>query len=114
MRKQAILLLALLALQRVFALDQARAGGAGPSGKALRLYWGDVHGHTGASDGKGSVAEYFRYARDAAKLDFAMVTDHDFGNKAPWRMPKAYWQSLQTQARELTVDGTFVAIEGAV
>jgi len=34
------------------------------------VYWGDVHGHTSISDGKGSLDDYFTYARDAAKLLF--------------------------------------------
>lgn len=76
------------------------------------LYWGDVHGHTSYSDGKGTVADYFQYARDTAKLDFVILTDHDFGNRAPWRMPTNHWQSIEPQAREYTVNGKFVAIAG--
>ena len=40
----------------------------------VNRYWGDVHGHTIHSDGKGTVADYFQYARDVAHLDFAIVT----------------------------------------
>ena len=52
------------------------------------IYWGDMHGHTANSDGKGSLDDYFTYARDVAKLDFVVVSDHDFGNAAPWQIPK--------------------------
>jgi Protein of unknown function (DUF3604) len=77
-----------------------------------RIYWGDVHGHTANSDGKGSVPDYFAYARDQAKLDFAVVTDHDFGHQAPWRMPPSVWRQTQETADAFTVAGRFVAIAG--
>jgi len=76
------------------------------------LYWGDVHGHTGLSDGKGTVDDYFQYARDVAKLDFVIVTDHDFGNASPWRMPKEDWTLTQDSADRHTENGRFVAIAG--
>jgi len=41
---------------------------AGPAHGQYRLYWGDVHGHTSISDGKGSLDDYFTFARDVAKL----------------------------------------------
>ena len=77
-----------------------------------RTAWGDVHGHTELSDGKGSLDDYFHHARDVAHLDFAIVTDHDFGHEAPWRMPAADWQLTQSKAEEFTVDGGFIAIAG--
>lgn len=78
-----------------------------------RLFWGDVHGHSAISDGKGSPADYFTYARDVAKLDFVILTDHDFGNGRPeWRMPKENWTLIQEKADEFTSNGRFVAIAG--
>jgi hypothetical protein len=77
-----------------------------------RIVWGDVHGHTILSDGKGSLDDYFTYARDVAKLDFVIVTDHDFGHEPPWRMPKENWTLTQAKADQYTVDGRFVAIAG--
>lgn len=77
-----------------------------------RIAWGDVHGHTQLSDGKGSVDDYFRHARDVAHLDFAIVTDHDFGHEAPWRMPVQDWQLIQSTADACTTDGRFLAIAG--
>ncbi len=42
-----------------------------------RIYWGDIHGHTGISDGLGdSCDEYFSYGRDIARLDVCALTDH--------------------------------------
>ena len=79
---------------------------------AYQVVWGDVHGHTELSDGTGSLDDFLRYARDTAKLDFVIVTDHDFGHEAPWRMPQADWNLIQTKADEYTADGQFVAIAG--
>jgi len=42
----------------------------------LRLYWGDIHGHTELSDGSGTPEEAYEFARDVALLDFAALTDH--------------------------------------
>jgi hypothetical protein len=83
-----------------------------PASAQYHVFWGDVHGHTSHSDGKGSLDDYFTYARDVSKLDFVIVTDHDFGNVAPWRMPKDTWTFTQNMADKYTVDGSFVAIAG--
>ncbi len=42
-----------------------------------RLYWGELHGHSGWEEGTGSVPRYFEFARDVAYLDFASLTGHD-------------------------------------
>ena len=86
--------------------------GTGPACAEYHLYWGDVHGHTSISDGKGDLDHYLTYARDTAGLDFVIVTDHDFGNAAPWRMPEAAWQLTQERVEAYTVPGQFVAIAG--
>jgi hypothetical protein len=52
----------------------------------LRLYWGDLHGHTGFSDGYGTPDDYFEFARYTAKLDFVAISDHDVSMDR--------WQSL--------------------
>lgn len=85
---------------------------AGCSVAPRRIAWGDVHGHTAFSDGQGSLDDYFTYARDVARLDFVIVTDHDFGHAAPWRMPKEHWAFTQEKADQYTVKGRFVAIAG--
>ncbi len=71
-----------------------------------------MHGHTGLSDGKGSVEDYFQYARGVSQLDFVIVTDHDFGHAAPWRMPREDWKLTQDKADQYTARGKFVAIAG--
>ena len=77
-----------------------------------RIAWGDVHGHTRLSDGKGSLDDYFTYARDTSRLDFVIVTDHDFGHGPPWRLPKENWTLTQRKADQHTAPGRFVAIAG--
>lgn len=39
-------------------------------------YRGDLHTHTSYSDGEGTPAAAFKYARDTSGLDFLSVTDH--------------------------------------
>ena len=83
-----------------------------PARAQYNVYWGDMHGHTSISDGKGSLDDYFTHARDVAKLDFVVVSDHDFGNSAPWRMPHETWTLTQDKVDQYTADGRFVAIAG--
>lgn len=94
-----------LALSTTFL---AGAAGCAP----YHVYWGDVHGHTAYSDGKGTVEEYLSHARDVAHLDFVIVTDHDFGNAHPWWMPQEAWTHTQAAANAFTANGEFVAIAG--
>lgn len=42
-----------------------------------RLYWGEMHGHEGYTDGNGTTDWYMDYARNVAFLDFATLTGHD-------------------------------------
>ena len=74
---------------------------AAPAQAQFHIYWGDMHGHTVISDGKGNLDDYFTHARDNAKLDFVVVSDHDFGNAAPWKMPHETWTLTQDKADQL-------------
>jgi hypothetical protein len=42
-----------------------------------KLYWGEMHGHEGYTDGNGTPDWYMDYARNVAFLDFATLTGHD-------------------------------------
>ena len=77
-----------------------------PARAQFRVFWGDMHGHTAHSDGKGSLDDYFTHARNVAKLDFVVVSDHDFGNAAPWKMPKETWRLTQDKAEQYTVNSS--------
>ena len=78
-------------MKRVFFLVAAFLA-TGPVSAQYNIYWGDVHGHTAHSDGKGSVDDYFTYARDTSHTDFVIISDHDFGNAEPWRLSRETWQ----------------------
>ena len=73
----------------------------------MNLYSGELHAHTGDSDGKETVKEAYKYARDVAKLDFFSVTDHSnsFSNSV-------YQSKHQTNADNYNDPGTFVALFG--
>jgi hypothetical protein len=77
-----------------------------------QLYWGDLHGHSENSDGRSDLDHYFTYARDTAQLDFAVVSDHDYGILGQWELPRSTWTLTNDKADQYTVDGRFVAIAG--
>lgn len=72
----------------------------------MNIYFGNLHSHTGVSDGKGSPEEVFAWARDVAKLDFYAVTDHSELIMS-WE-----WKDTGEQADNFNQDGTFVAMRG--
>ena len=48
-------------------------------GKTLKLFWGDLHCHSGlTADAEGEADELFHYARDRARLDVVVFTNNDF------------------------------------
>lgn len=69
-------------------------------------YWGDLHGQSEETIGTGSAAEYFRFARDLAGLDFAGHQGNDF------QITGAFWERLQRLTREIDEPGRFVAFPG--
>ena len=79
-------------------------------GKRYAIYRGDLHRHTEfSSDGlnDGSLLDAYRYARDAAALDFLGISDHTgFVDE-----PATWWLSQKT-ADLFQVDGGFVAFQG--
>jgi len=73
------------------------------------LYWGDLHCKSRYSDGARSVDECLEYARDAARLDFASVTDHE--------APAGYlsddqWQLTQDSVNRFNDPSRFVTLLG--
>jgi hypothetical protein len=86
-----------------------RTGGA-----EYRILRGDLHRHTSLSTdgvGDGSLWDFYRYALDAASLDFSTVTDHQGGGPSYnwWKTQKS--SDLFQVARRLT---TLYAYERSV
>ncbi len=69
-----------------------------------RIWWGDLHNHTSFSDGRGSAAEAYDFARRVAALDFAAVTDHDFVTTDPM------WREIRDTANRLNQPHRFVTL----
>ncbi|MCU0612514.1 MAG: DUF3604 domain-containing protein [Candidatus Eisenbacteria bacterium] len=82
----------------------------GSGGVFHRVFWGDIHGHTGLSDGTGTPGDYYRYARDTAGLDVASVTDHDAWGFRPLR--GGGWDSVTTETSAFHAPGRFVTLLG--
>jgi hypothetical protein len=75
-------------------------------------FYGNLHSHTSASDGAGSAAEAFAYARDSGHLDVMAVTDHLEQLYTLIGTPSGELQDCETAAAAVTVDGTYVALCG--
>ena len=83
------------------------------------LYFhGDIHSHTGFSDGvEGSTpADAYAHARDVAHLDFYEVTDHKYPSAEcgpqDWPLTPEEYELMKTQANEANEDGVFVTLYG--
>jgi hypothetical protein len=74
-------------------------------------YYGNLHSHTGYSDGTGTPAQAFDFARNTAPtpLDFLAVTEH---NHVSAGMSLANYPLLKNEAAAANDDGNFVAIFG--
>jgi hypothetical protein len=84
----------------------------------MRLYWGDIHGHSTASDGAFSPDEYYTFARDVSGLDFCALTDHDdvgHNSNVPDHskfMTEDVWRALQDVTNRYNAPGRFVTLVG--
>lgn len=66
--------------------------------------WGELHGHTLLSDGRGTVDEYYDYARLVSGLDVCAVTDHDFMlSDESWAASKSVTNSHNQPGRFVTL-----------
>ena len=72
----------------------------------FRVFWGDTHGHTQYSEGQGSPEHYFRFARDDARLDFVVLSEHDI-----WTDDRE-WQVMRENAKSFLDEGRFVPFLG--
>lgn len=77
-------------------------------GREYRIVRGDMHRHTEMSDdggGDGSLLDAYRYALDAAGLDFLGVTDHQAGHDREY----SWWRG-QKAADLFHIPGRFVPL----
>jgi hypothetical protein len=70
------------------------------------FYVGNLHSHTSYSDGVGTPAQAFEYARDSAKVHFLAVTDHRKG------LTDSEYVDIRLQADAYTENHVFVGIAG--
>ncbi len=64
--------------------------------REFRSYIGDLHAHSSYSDGAGTPAEAYAYAKSAARLDFFAITDHTIlldDNEYRKTIEEAQWQT---------------------
>lgn len=76
---------------------------------------GEMHGHSNMSDGGVDVDTYFTNIRDIAKLDFAVLTDHDHGGVGRpelWVGNPSKWDIIKKKAVEYRVPGKFSTLLG--
>ena len=71
-----------------------------------KLFFGEIHAQSSLCDGTNSPAELYEYARDAAGLDFAAVTSHDF------QLTERDWRTIRKATREANAPGKFVTFLG--
>ena len=81
------------------------------SGQRYRAYFGILHGHTIASDGRGTPDEAFTVGRDIAHLDFLAITDHAEAWRIAFSAPHP-WDNIHELARKHSRPGAFAALPG--
>jgi hypothetical protein len=93
------------------AAEGQPTAGPSPAIGGYNVYYGQLHSHTGISDGRGTPDDAYKYARDTAKLDFFSIADHC---SYPYKrmMTVAEYQGIQTTANSNNQDGTYVTFWG--
>jgi len=79
---------------------------------AKRLYWGDIHGHSGLCDGTGTPDNYYQYARDVAGLDISALTTHDAHGFLPLDEDEETWHLIGERTDFYYQPGDFVTFLG--
>ena len=77
-----------------------------PRAGNYNVYYGDLHNHTAISDGSGTPAEAFTYARNISGLDFFGISDHC------WSFTAETWRTVQAAADSCNEDSSFVTFGG--
>lgn len=69
-------------------------------------YWADFHGQSEETIGTNTAGDYFRFARDYARLDIASHQGNDF------QITDAFWEELNELTASLYKPGKFVTFPG--
>ena len=85
--------------------EQSNPFGPSPV-EGYHLYWGEIHAQSSLCDGTNRPDEIYAYARDAAGLDFASVSSHDF------ELTAGDWEAVRQATREAHEPGRFVTFLG--
>jgi len=75
------------------------------------VYYGQLHSHTSISDGWGTPAKAYKYARDTALLDFFSIADHCSYPYTGGMTTKKY-NDMKTTANSYNQDGVFTTFWG--
>ena len=71
-----------------------------------RIFWGDIHGHSGYAEGIGTVEFFMRFARDDARLDFVTHSEHDSA------LDDGEWELMRNTSAAFDEPGRFVPYLG--
>ncbi len=82
------------------------------SSEGSKIHWGDLHGHSGLSDGTGTAEDYLSYARDVAALDVVALTDHDHWGMVFLDHAPAIREEIRRQTEAFYDPGQFVSLHG--
>lgn len=85
-----------------------------PDNDEYQIFFGNLHSHTGFSDGVGVPEHAYDYARYEAELDFLAITEHSnlYDHNLDWNKSRK-WVDIQRMSEEKTEDGEFLALFGA-
>jgi len=78
-------------------------------------FLGNLHAHTGYSDGESTPDTAFIYARDVAGVDVQALTEHNNGGSSggvSYSITPEHYQNLRLIADTITTPGRFVALAG--
>ncbi len=76
----------------------------------VKLFFGDIHGHSRMSDGTGTPEDYYLYARSVSGLDIAALTDHADHGTIP--IKGKVWNRIKRAANNAYEPGSFVTFLG--
>jgi len=95
-----------LFLLNLFLLLCITLNATSPSIGGYNVYYGHLHNHTSYSDGAGTPADAYNYAKNKAKLDFFGISDHDN------YLDSIKWSDTKKQADAFNQDGVFSTFYG--